>query len=54
MWFTEITPSDVTFKKELALSDYAEVLLVDIRGHTCVIKVVSQPPLTSYAMSYWD
>lgn len=42
MWFTDITPSDVTFKEELGLSDYAQVLLVDIRGHTCVMKVVSQ------------
>lgn len=53
MWFTNITPSDVTYKKELGLSDYAEVLLVDIRGHTCVMKVVSQhlfPYYLLYAM----
>ena len=52
MWFTDISPSDVTFKKELGLPDYGEVLLVDIRGYTCVMKVVSQNlSLTTYAIS---
>lgn len=41
MWFTDLSPSDVTFKEELKLSEATLVLLVDVRGHTCVMKVVS-------------
>ncbi|KAJ9302343.1 hypothetical protein DTO271G3_1209 [Paecilomyces variotii] len=39
MDFSNIEPSDITFRESLSSSKGAEVFLVDIRGKTCVMKV---------------
>lgn len=41
MEFTNVGISEVIFKERLAKTDYSMVFLVDIRGETCVMKVVS-------------
>ncbi|OAX81628.1 hypothetical protein ACJ72_04027 [Emergomyces africanus] len=39
MDFTDIDPSEVTFKRNLFSSEFSEIFLVDIRNKTCVMKV---------------
>lgn len=54
MWFTDLIPSDVTFKEELKLSEATLVLLVDVRGHTCVMKVVSSQSCSIVSITFTD
>lgn len=47
MDFDNVTASEITFKEELKASDESVVFLVEVRGQTCVIKVVCGSPLSS-------
>ena len=40
MDFSDVTPPEITFKKELASSDFSMVFLVEVRNKLCVMKVV--------------
>jgi hypothetical protein len=42
MWFINIAPSNVIFKKEQSVSELSLVLLLEIQGYTYVMKVVSK------------
>ena len=54
MWFADVGPSDVTFKEQLKLSEATLVLLVDVRGYTCVMKVVSSQPYSTITITFTD
>lgn len=38
--FSDVKPSEITFKQKLFSSRFSEIFLVDIRNRTCVMKVV--------------
>ena len=40
MWFSDIKPSEVILKEELHQTEFTLVFLIELRGHTCVMKVV--------------
>lgn len=40
MDFSDATPPEITFKQELARSDFSMVFLVEVRNKLCVMKVV--------------
>lgn len=40
MWFLDIKPSEVILKEELHQTEFTLVFLIELRGHTCVMKVV--------------
>lgn len=40
MWFSDIKPSEVILKEELHQTEFTLVFLIELRGHTCVMKLV--------------
>lgn len=43
MDFSDATPPEITFKRELASSEYSVIFLVEVRNKSCVMKVVCLP-----------
>jgi hypothetical protein len=42
MDFSDVAPSEITFRRQLFRSEFSVVFLVDIRNKTCVMKVVRE------------